>query len=405
MKIVYSWLKDFIDISLTPEEETSNLTSIGNEFSSLKKRSIPAGVVVAKIVEIEKHPNADKLTFCKVDIGDGKILPIVCGAPNVKKEMISALATIGTKISEDFTIKKAKIRGVESEGMLCSAKELGISEDHSGIIELPIEMEVGKPLSYYYPDDAIIEIELTPNRGDCLSVIGVARELAAKFGLKLKNTAKKPIEEESKIEEFISVELKALRECPRYTGRLIRGVKVKPSPNWLAQRLIMAGLRPINNVVDITNYILLEFGQPMHAFDYSKIYGKRIIVKLSEKSQKIKTLDGIEREILPEDLLITDAERPVALAGIMGGEGSEITDETTDVFLECAYFDPITIRKTSRRLGLITDSSYRFERGVDPERGLIDALDTAAAMIAELGEGKVTKGIIDIYPTKLTPKK
>jgi len=407
MKIVYSWLKDFVDIDVPVEELADALTAAGLEVASIQKFSIPEGVRVARIVEREKHPGADKLSVCKVDAGGPEPLTIVCGAPNARAGLLTALATIGTTLGPDFTIKKAKLRGVESSGMLCSQRELGLSEDHSGIMELPEDFKVGEKLSAYYPDDSIVEIEITPDRGDCLSVLGVAREVAARYGLPLKNTALFPVEKsEDQIQKSISVEIEAPEGCPRYTGRLIRGVKIAPSEEWMQRRLSLAGLRPINNIVDITNYILLHFGQPMHAFDYSSVTDKKIRVKRAGKEQTFKTLEGIERKLIADDLLIWDGSRPVALAGVMGGAGSEIKENTTDVFLECAYFDPVTVRKTSKRLGLSTDSSYRFERGVDPAQGLTDALDTAAELVRKMAGGEVVSGRIDENPgkRKLVPR-
>ncbi|HON10544.1 MAG TPA: phenylalanine--tRNA ligase subunit beta, partial [Chitinispirillaceae bacterium] len=405
MKIVYSWLKDFVDIDIPVEELADALTAASLEVASIEKFKIPDGVKVAKILEREKHPGADKLSVCKVDAGGPEPLTIVCGAPNARAGLITALATIGTVLGPDFKISKAKLRGVESFGMLCSQKELGISEDHSGIIELPQDYKVGEALSVYYPEDSVIEIEITPDRGDCLSVLGVAREVAARFGLPLKKTALIPVEKsDDPIENAISVSIEVPSGCPRYMGRLIRGVKVAPSEEWMQRRLIKAGLRPINNIVDVTNYILLHFGQPMHAFDYNCIADKKIRVKKAEKEQVFKTLDNAERKLIGDDLLIWDGSRPVALAGVMGGAGSEITEDTHDVFLECAYFDPVTVRKTSKRLGLSTDSSYRFERGVDPADGLSDSLDTAAELIRKMAGGEVAAGRIDENPGKMVPR-
>ena len=405
MKIVYSWLKDFVDIHVPVEELAEALTSAGLEVASIQKFRIPSGIIVARVLQTERHPNADRLSICKVDPGTPEPLTIVCGAPNVRPGIVTALATTGTVLGPDFTVKKAKIRGVESSGMLCSEKELGISDNHSGIMELPEDFKAGKELSVYFPDDEIIEIEITPDRGDCLSMIGVAREVSARFGLPLKNTAQRPLTDSSDpLKEAISVSIEAPEACPRYTGRLIRGVKIAPSPEWMQRRLSLAGIRPINNVVDITNYILLHFGQPMHAFDYSNLQDKKIIVKKAGSELVFSTLDNIERKLISEDLLINDGKRPVALAGIMGGAGSEIKDDTTEVFLECAFFDPIAVRKTSKRLGLSTDSSYRFERGVDPDQILLDALDTAAELIRELSGGVVADGRIDEYPVKFTPR-
>ncbi len=403
MKIVYSWLKDFIDIEIPVEELADALTGAGLEVASIVHYKIPEGIKVAKVLEISKHPNADKLTVCKVDAGGTEPLTIVCGAPNVSAGMLTSLATEGTVLGPDFTVKKAKLRGVESFGMLCSEKELGISDDNSGIMSLSAEYIIGKELSVYYPDDAVIEIEITPDRGDCLSILGVAREVSARFGIPLKNPGKKPLGNvDDPIERAISVTIEAPAANPRYRGCLVRNVKIAQSPEWMKNRLIKAGIRPINNVVDVTNYVLIQYGQPMHAFDYDRIEGQKIIIKKSGVNQTFKTLDLIDRSLLADDLLIWDGKRPVALAGIMGGAGSEITEQTVNVFLECAFFDPIIIRKTSKRLGLSTDSSYRFERGVDPDTGLVAALDTASELIRELAGGSVAYGTIDNYPQPLT---
>ena len=405
MKVVYSWLKDFVDIDIPAEELAEALTAAGLEVASIEEFKIPQGVKVARVLEKSKHPDADKLSLCKVDIGAPEPLNIVCGAPNVASGMVVPLATIGTSIGPDFTIKKSKIRGVESFGMLCSERELGISDDHAGILELPEDFKIGEELSVYYPRDAVIEIEITPDRGDCLSMLGVAREVSARFGLPLKDTARRPLQDEKvSITNAISVRIDAPDNCPRYTGRLIKGVKIAPSPQWMQRRLTLAGIRPINNVVDVTNYILLHYGQPMHAFDYASIAERKIIVSKAGKEFSFKTLDNVERKLLPDDLLICDGKRAVALAGIMGGAGSEITESTQDVFLECAFFNPISTRKTAKRLALSTDSSYRFERGVDPDRYLLDALDSAAELIRSLAGGTVVSGKIDENPKPFTPR-
>jgi len=410
MKIVYSWLKDFVDIpaAVTAGEVADALTSAGIEVASVTEIAIPQGVKVARVASRVPHPNADKLSLCQVDDGSGgEPVQIVCGAPNVTAGMTVALATVGTKLSEDFKIGKAKIRGVESFGMLCSEKELGLSDNHAGIMSLPEDYKIGAPLSDYIPYDAIIEIEITPNRGDCLSVLGVAREVSARFNLPLKNIAKKPQKRgDDPVSSAISVDVEAKERCPRYMGRLVRNVTIAPSPEWMQRRLSLAGLRPINNVVDITNYILIQYGQPMHAFDYNTIADKKIIVKTAEALgvTQFTTLDNTERKLVGDDLLICDGKRAVALAGVMGGAGSEITEATKDVFLECAFFEQGGIRKTSKRLGLSTDSSYRFERGVDPAQGLVDALDTAAELMRELAGGSVSAGVIDTHPNPFDDK-
>jgi len=408
MKILYSWLKDFIDITTTAREVADALTSAGIEVASVTEVAIPQGVKVARVISRVPHPNADKLSLCQVDDGSGgEPVQIVCGAPNVAAGMIVALATVGTKLSEDFKIGKAKIRGVESFGMLCSEKELGLSDNHAGIMSLPEDYKIGAPLSDYIPYDAIIEIEITPNRGDCLSVLGVAREVSARFNLPLKNIAKRPQERgDDPVSSAISVDVEAKERCPRYMGRLVRNVTIAPSPEWMQRRLSLAGLRPINNVVDITNYILIQYGQPMHAFDYNTIADKKIIVKTAQTIgvTQFTTLDNTERKLTGDDLLICDGKRAAALAGIMGGAGSEITEATKDVFLECAFFEQGGIRKTSKRLGLSTDSSYRFERGVDPAQGLADALDTAAELMRGLAGGSVAAGVVDTHPNSFDDK-
>ncbi|MBN1130640.1 MAG: phenylalanine--tRNA ligase subunit beta [Chitinispirillaceae bacterium] len=405
MKIVYSWLKEIVDITVTADELAEALTRAGLEVASVQHLRVPAGVKVAKILTTERHPNADRLTVCAVDAGGPSPLQIVCGAPNTRPGMLAPLAIEGAVLGPDVTVKRAKLRGVESSGMLCSERELGLSEDHGGIMDLPAQWTVGDELSVYYPEDAVIEIEIVPSRGDCLSMVGVAREIAARYRLPLKSPALRPVEDqEDPVAAALTVTVTNAAACPRYAGRLVRGVTIAPSPEWMQRRLTLAGLRPINNIVDITNYLLIQYGQPMHAFDYRLIGGRNITVAQSPGDLRFTTLDGTERRLVAGDLLIRDAQRPVALAGIMGGAGSEISASTTDVFIECAYFDPITIRKTSKRLGLSTDSSYRFERGVDPAQGLVDAVDSAAALMQQLGNGRVASGRIDVYPQPLTPR-
>jgi phenylalanyl-tRNA synthetase beta chain len=405
MKLSYNWLKELVSFDCSPAELAQALTSVGIEVASLETKSVPDKILAGQVLTCEKHPNADKLHVTTVDVGGEKPLNIVCGAPNVKAGMRVACAVVGCVIGPDFVIKKAKLRGVESEGMLCSERELGISDDHSGLMDLPAECAVGRSLKEFFPDDTIIEIELTPNRGDCLSILGVAREISAKLRLPLNPIAKRPADGGESINTAISVTIENPAMCPRYMGRLVRGVKIGESPLWLKQRLRACGIRPISNVVDVTNYILLLYGQPMHAFDYNRIKGQKIIVKNAAGPQKFATLDNCERSLTPADLLICDGERPVAIAGVMGGAGSEISEQTTDVFLECAYFDPVGIRKTSKRLELSTDSSYRFERGVDPDEGLADALDTAAALVKEVAGGEVAQGLIDAHPKKLEQRR
>ncbi len=396
MKIVYSWLKEVVDINVPAEELADALTGAGLEVASIKHIRVPERVVVGKVLTVTKHPNAERLSVCQVDAGSDAPLTIVCGAPNVAPFMLAPLALEGAVLGPEFTVKQAKIRGVASSGMLCSGKELGLSDDNSGILALPPTCRPGEGLSTLFPDDAVIEIEITPSRGDCLSILGVAREVAARYGLPLKSAGRLPLEQsDDPISGAIAVEIAATDACPRYAGRLVRNVTIAPSPDWMQRRLSLAGLRPINNVVDVTNYVLLQFGQPLHAFDYDLIRGRHITVRKAGIPTAFTTLDGSERKLIADDLLICDAERPVALAGIMGGAGSEISAATTAVFIECAFFSQNGIRRTAKRLGLSTDASYRFERGVDPGDGLIAALDTAATLIAELGKGKTARGRID----------
>jgi len=405
MKIPYSWLKELVDIDVAPDRLAADLASIGIEVASIAETKVPEGVIVAKILGIGKHPNADRLSICEVDAGGLQPEKIVCGAPNVRPGMLAPLATVGSRLGPDMVVEKAKIRGVDSAGMLCSERELSISDNHSGIMELPADYTPGTALKKYFPDDAVLEIEITPNRGDCLSMLGVARECAAKYGRTVKSCGRTPLESCGSINDYISVEIVNSGACPRYLGRLVRGVTIADSPEWLKRRIRACGLRPINNIVDITNYILLLFGQPMHAFDYSRIAGRSIIVKNAADGQLFITLDGMERNLCRDDLLICDAEKAVAIAGVMGGANSHISATTRDVFLECAYFEPAAIRRTSKRLDLSTDASYRFERGVDPADGLIAAIDTAAELIRRLAGGEIIGGRIDAYPKPLTPRR
>ncbi len=401
MKILYSWIKDFVDIDLSVEEMKDKLTLAGLEVEAVEVVSIPEGVVAARVDRVENHPNADSLRVCSVDAGGEESLTVVCGAPNVRKGMISALATVGTKLSPEFKVKKAKLRGVKSYGMLCAEDELGLSDDHAGIIDLPEGIEPGTSLDKYFTDDAVFDLDITPDRGDCFSMKGVAREVAALCSSGMKDPSLTPQESEDPVEDYISVSVESPKRCIRYLGRMVRGVTIGESPAWMKQRLKAVGIRSINNVVDVTNYILFMYGQPMHAFDYSEIQGKRIVVREADDIKKFTTLDGVERELVPSDLLICDAQGPTALAGIMGGEDSEIKQDTKDVFLECACFGPVSVRKTAKRLNITTDSSHRFERGVDPESGLVEAIDTAARLISDTSGGETLKGMIDEYPEPL----
>ncbi len=402
MLISLDWLKQYVDIKEDIKELENTLTMIGQEVEAIEEQGKElAKVVIGQITEYEKHPEAEKLTLLKVNIGEEEELQIVCGAPNHKLGDKVVVATIGAVLPGDFKIKKSKIRGVESQGMLCSEVELGLGNDGDGIIILPEDAPLGVEYRVYKKlNDVIFELEITPNRPDCLSYIGIAREIAAYYGRKIKC----PEFESKKIIESINtghidVRIEDKERCKRFSGKVIKNIKVQESPEWLKNRLISMGLKPINNVVDATNYILFECNQPLHAYDLTKINDRKIIVRKSLNGEKIVTLDGVERELNKGELIIADAEKPLGIAGIMGGESSKVTEETTEIFLECAYFTPENIRKTSKELGLSSDSSYRFERGLDIEN-TAEVLERAADLISQLTGGEVLEGCIDKYIEK-----
>ena len=399
MNVTLNWLKNYIDFELSPIELADRLTMLGVEVESVNQLGAELeGVVVGSVESIKPHPNADKLVLCQVDIGETEELQIVCGAPNVREGMLAPVATIGATLPIGLTIKRAKLRGETSHGMLCSEKELGLSEDASGLMELPTDIPLGTSISAALGlDDVVFELEITPNRPDCLSLIGVAREIRAETGNALKLPQVDFNEDATDIREITSVTIEAPDLCPRYAARVIRGVKVGQSPAWLQQRLESVGVGVINNIVDITNFVLMEYGQPLHAFDYHKLAENRIVVRRAAVGENITTLDEIDRELISDMLVIADAEKPVALAGVMGGYDSEITETTADVLLESAYFDPSSIRATAKALGISTEASYRFERGADIGAVLV-ALDRAAQLIAELAGGTICKGVVDVYP-------
>ena len=399
MNVTLNWLKNYIDFEFSASELADRLTMLGIEVESIKQPGTELeGVVVGSVSSIKPHPNADKLVLCQVDIGETEELQIVCGAPNVREGMHAPVATIGATLPIGLTIKRAKLRGETSQGMLCSEKELALSEDAAGLMELSTDIPVGTPLSTALGlDDTVFELEITPNRPDCLSLIGVAREIRAETGNPLKLPQVDFNEDETDVRAVTSVTIEAPDLCPRYAARVIRGVKIGQSPAWLQQRLESVGIGVINNIVDITNFVLMEYGQPLHAFDYHKLSENRIVVRRAIAGEKLTTLDEIERELTADMLVIADAEKPVALAGVMGGYDSEITEATCDVLLESAYFNPSSIRATAKALGMSTEASYRFERGADP--GIVlDALDRAAELITELAGGTICKGIVDVYP-------
>ncbi len=385
MKISLNWLKEYVDTSnLTPEQISEKLTLSGSEVDSLHKPVNYKNIVVGEIKEIIKHPNADKLQITKTDVGkkNGGILQIVCGAPNIKVGQKIPVALVGAKF-DDFEIKKAKIRDIESFGMLCSEKELGISDEHSGIMILNEKATVGQDFSTYIGADYVFDIDITPNRGDCLSVIGIARELAATLNKNVINLKFPNATVKSK--KTVNVLVKEKDICPRYISKVIEGVKLGPSPKWMQERLILAGVRPINNIVDVANYVMLEWGQPLHTFDGDKINGD-IIVRKAKEGEKIITLDGQERKLISKDIIICDSKKPIALAGVMGGLNSEIDDKTKTVVLEAAVFDRVMIRKTAQRLNLRSEASNRFEKGIPLNLPEI-AIERAASLLTEIPGG------------------
>ncbi|MAY22986.1 MAG: phenylalanine--tRNA ligase subunit beta [Flavobacteriaceae bacterium] len=413
MKISYNWIKDFIKINWPADQTAELLTDLGlevegiEEFTSVKGGL--KGVVVGHVLECIPHPNADRLKLTKVDIGDGNPVQIVCGAPNVDKGQKVPVATIGTTLydaeGKDWTIKKGKIRGEESHGMICAEDELGLGSSHDGILILDEKLTPGTPVAEIFEveNDFVFEIGLTPNRADAMSHWGVARDLRA--GMLQKGESLELITPSTSNYHVNSrtlkmdVEVENTDLAPRYCGVTISNLKVADSPAWLQNRLKAIGLAPINNVVDVTNYILHDLGQPLHAFDASKITGNEVIVKTLPSGTKFTTLDGVERELHEEDLMICDAEKPMCIAGVFGGMDSGVTENTTSIFLESAYFNPVSIRKTAKRHGLSTDASFRFERGIDPNITEY-ALMCAAILLEEVAGGEVTSDIIDIYPKK-----
>ena len=405
MKITYNWLKEFISTDLTPDDIAEKITLAGVEVDSVTEiNSFLKDVVVAEISEINKVSDSEKLSLCKVYDGS-ETYDIVCGAKNMKKGDKVALAKIGAVLPGNFKIKKSKIRGVVSYGMLCSEKELGLAEDSAGIMILEQDAPLGTSVGDYYKlFDTVIEYEITPNRGDCLSVLGMARELSAITGIPVKLPRWDLKETDEIIDQFISIDIIDKDLCPRYTARVIRDITIKDSPLWLKNRLIAVELRPINNIVDITNYVMYELGQPLHAFDYQFIQGKKIVVKKATEGLKFKTLDSKEHTLRDFNLLICDNEKPVALGGIMGGENSEVHDKTQDILLEAAFFNPLNIRKSAKSLGIQSEAAYRFERSVDIDFVPL-ASKRAAYLMQELAQGKVVKGLADNYPVKYSPKK
>lgn len=400
MKFTINWLKEYLDTELEAAVIADRLTMLGLEVDSIKELAVGLEpVVAARIESVSPHPDADRLSVCEVSTGADRY-QVVCGASNAKAGMLTALARPGTKLPAGIIVRQATIRGIESAGMLCSEKELGLGDDHSGIIELPTTISLGNSLvETLQLRDTMIEVDLTPNRPDCTSVIGIAREIAGFTGSTLRLPVSGELPPLTGIGLPFNVEVHSSEDCPRYAARLLHKVTVAPSPWWLKKRLLAVGLRPINNVVDITNFVMLETGQPMHAFDFNLLDENRIIVRRADENETITTLDGNRRQLDPEMLLICDANKPVALAGIMGGANSEVSTETKSVLLESACFNPVIIRRTARKLNLGTDASYRFERGVDPE-GCQRALERCARLIVEIAGGELVAGGVDRYGGK-----
>lgn len=405
MKVLLSWLKSYIDLeSVSPQEISQKLTMAGLEVEDIYYEEEKfKGLIVGFVKSKHKHPNADKLSVCTVTDGE-KDYQVICGAPNIEANQNVAFATIGTIIPKSkIKIEKVNIRGVESFGMICSEAELELSENHEGIMVLSRQLQPGMSLSQALNlNDVVFEIGITPNRPDALSHIGVARDLSAIYEKQLTIPEIKISESEEPINKFASIIIEDRENCPRYSSLVVRNVEIRESPEWLKSRLTKIGLRPINNVVDITNYVMYETGQPLHAFDLDMLAGNKIVVKSTNKSSKFVTLDSKERELPVGTLLICDAEKPIAIAGIMGGENSEIKPTTVNILIESAYFNPACIRRTSRALGLSTDSSYRFERGTDPNNTLFAAQRTAQ-LVSEICGGSIAKGYIDTYPIKKLP--
>jgi phenylalanyl-tRNA synthetase beta chain len=402
MKFTLSWLGKYISLDgLTPDQLAERLTMLGLEVDAVEELYVGlAAIQTAKVVSVAKHPNADRLSLCEVEVGE-ETVPIVCGASNVRPGLITAIARPGVKLPGGMKIKKAKVRGEVSMGMLCSWRELGIGEEHAGIIELDSSLVSGQSLAEVLQlSDTMIEIDLTPNRPDCTAVLGIAREVAGFTEQKVNApiSSLPELGDSDSTSEF-TVKISEPELCPRYAARKLTNVTIKPSPWWLQRQLLAVGMRPINNIVDITNFVMLEYGQPLHAFDFLQVAGKTIEVRCPKDNETaFITLDNTERKIDPEMLMICDADKPVAVAGVMGGLHSEVTEKTTEILLESACFDPVSVRRTARNLNLSTEASYRFERGINPD-GVTEAMERAVQLICELAGAEAGDGV-DLYPGK-----
>lgn len=395
MKVSLSWLKEYVSIEMPVTQLADALTMVGLEVEAVLNRyAYLDSVLVGRVENVAPHPDADRLKVCRVE-ADGRCYSVVCGAPNVTAGMTAPLALAGTELPDGTILREGQIRGVASEAMLCSEAELGLGPDGSGIMSLDGNLASGTPLHEALNlSDTVFEIGLTPNRSDCLSIIGIAREIAAIQNTKLRLPEINLVETGDAISDAASVTVNDWDHCPRYSARLLTDLTVGPSPFWLQDRLLSVGQRPINNLVDITNFVMLETGQPLHAFDFDQLSDRKIIVRTAKKGELFTTLDQKQRELADDMLMICDGQKPVGIGGVMGGLNSEVEESTSSVLLESAYFDPTSIRKTSKRLVLNTEASHRFERGVDPE-GTLTALDRAAQLMAQLGGGRLMKGAID----------
>jgi phenylalanyl-tRNA synthetase beta chain len=414
MNISYNWLRSYINKDIEIEKLSTTLTDIGLEVGKIEKfESIKGGLeglVVGEVIECKKHENSDHLSVTLTEVADGEVLPIVCGAPNVAKGQKVIVATVGTKLyteeGEEFLIKKSKIRGELSMGMICAEDEIGVGQSHDGIMVLPNDVKTGTPAKEYFniEEDYTIEVDLTPNRIDGASHVGVARDLAAFFRQTDSEFGySRPSVEEFKVDNNskpVAVNIENEAACNRYVGLTLSNVQVKESPEWLQNRLKAIGMNPINNIVDITNFVMMETGQPLHAFDYNKVEGQQINVMTLEPKTKFVTLDSIDRELHENDLMICNSKEPMCFAGVLGGLESGTTESTTDIFLESAYFNPVFVRKTARRHGINTDSSFRFERGIDPN-GQVYAIKRAALLMKELAGAEISSEITDLYPNKI----
>jgi phenylalanyl-tRNA synthetase beta chain len=401
MLVSLRWLNDYVDVQLEAGDISHKLTMAGLEVEEIKNVAPQfSNVVVARILSVRNHPAADRLLLSEVTDGS-QTYNVVCGAKNIVAGDIVPLAKVGAVISGGYTIKSSVIRGEKSDGMLCSESELEIGDDESGIMHLPANLTPGTPLEMALDiGDTVLHVNVTPNRSDCLSMIGIAREVAALTGKKIKPSAVKVKESSEDIHALTSVNIIDPDLCPRYTARMIKNVKVGPSPVWLKIRLEAAGMRAINNIVDATNFVMLEMGQPLHAFDFRFLEKEKIIVRKSREQEEFTSLDGKSRILPAETLLICDGVKPVAIGGIMGGLNSEVKEDTETILLESAYFNPPSIRRSARKLGMSTDAAFRFERGIDPE-GVVNALNRAAQLIADLSGGTICKNYIDEYPNKI----